>query len=156
MTFLGAIAPADLMDKQALYLHQSVRFGYIIFLIANILTTVGLRYVWKVASHSVIATTTEKKFVHLAYICSLYSFLFLPFYMFTLEFARFFRDLFPLFHAAIVIALNVMCPKYLTITGRQVLLCVCYLILLFYMGTFMIYNVLDSTAIPLFQSNIFI
>lgn len=156
LTFLGTIVPDDLMDKQALYLNQSVRFGYIIFLIANILTTVGLRYIWKVASHSVTATTTEKKFVHLAYICSLYSFLFFPFYMFTLEFARFFRDLFPIFHAAIVIALHVMCPKYLTVTARQILLFGCYLILLFYMGIFVIYNVFDSTVIPLFQSNIFV
>lgn len=156
MTFLGTITPDDLMDKQALYLNQSVRFGYIIFLIANILIAVGLRYVWKVASQSLTATITEKNFIHLAYICSLYSFLFFPFYMFTLEFARFFRDLFPIFHAAIVIALNVMCPKYLTITVRQILLLGCYLILLFYMGIFVIYNVFDSTVIPLFQSNIFI
>lgn len=155
MTLLGAIAPDDLMDKQELYLKQAVRFGYLIFLAANIFITVGLRYVWKIVSHSLTATISEKNFVHLAYICSLYSFLFLPFYMFTLDFARFFRDLFPIFHAAVVIALNIMCPKHLTVTARQILLFGCYLILLFYMGFFVIYKEFDFTVIPLFQSNIF-
>lgn len=156
MNLLGAVTPEDLTNKRELYLAQSVRFGYIAYLIANVLTTIGLKYAQNVVDNSLTATVNEKNFVHLAYTCSLYAFLFFPLYMFTLQFARLFRDLFPIFHAAVVIALNVICPKYLTVNIRQVLLLGCYLILLFYMWFLVIYGVFDSTVIPLFQSNIFI
>lgn len=137
---------------------NTVRFGYLIYYVATFLAFLIIRWIHKSVKYIKNISEIQKDFIDNAYVCSIYAFSFFPFYMVWSEFSRFFRDLFLIFSAAVVIGIQICAPKfkYYAITDKQAKLFFSYLVLLFYLFYFGIYVYFDIIIYPLFNLNVWL
>lgn len=155
MGTMKSLIADDISDKEA-YFIQGVHWGYLPYLMANIIICINANYLRKKAKVSDVLTLYQKKFLDVCFLISVYAFLFVPFYQFTLDFARFFRDLFLIIHAGIVLglqALSVSSQRFVISIKQSTVLSIYILILIVLFG-WDIFRVYDTVVYPLFHSNV--
>ena len=157
LNYLSSLMINDFADKQSLYFNQSVNYGFLIYFFATTLNFFVVCKAGKIIKASTYTNDFQKKFSEIVYMCSIYSFLFFPLYMFRLEFSRIFRDLFIVINCLVALALCIQTydGRYLTLSRDKIELGICHIILLGILYYFGIHEAYDSVVQPLFLYNIF-
>lgn len=155
MTTMTAFIADDISSKEA-YFYQGVRLGFLPYLFANIVIFLIANYLRKNAKSSFELTEYQKNFLNLVFIISAYAFLFVPFYQFTLDFARFFRDLFLIFSVGMALGIRGLSvsKQRFVISVKQGIVFGIYFVTLLILFGWDISRVYDTVVQPLFNSNV--
>ena len=143
----------------AVFFEKEIHLGYLVYIFATFFIFVLISYANKLISRQKNRFTSKQvRMANVIYLCSIYTFLFCPLYMFAQDFSRLLRNFSPVNHTIILMGLNASSAvkrttKSFALTKQQILLGGGYVLYLVYAFYWDIYVYFDTVVIPFFFSN---
>lgn len=170
--FLGKYLPVFILQNLSettvvrvqKFFYRQINLGYLVYFLATFIVFFFLRKIHRDMQTFEKAKASEKQFVELCYLCSIYSFAFFPFYLFASDFSRLLRNFSIINHIAVVLYIQALRreekptsyrgrDRALLIPTRSFFFVVAYLLYLAYMYYWDIAVFYDTVVVPFFTYN---
>lgn len=158
--YLLTVLKGDVLDRTERFLTASTNHGYIVYILATVVVFGFAKWTKKTVCMRASATNFQKRFTNVVYLCSIYAFLFIPFYFYRQDFSRLLRNFAIVNHFAVMLAMfcTMQDRKLHNIKRRSFTLCrtesifVGYLIYLAYIFYWDIGVYMDTVVTPFFEN----
>lgn len=104
--FLINTMDSSLVSRIDKFFHREMNLGYLVYIFATGASFFLMRYARRIFLKWGSGTKKQKRMVEIVYLCSIYSFTFIPFYFFAQDFSRLLRNFAIVNHMVVLLALQ--------------------------------------------------
>lgn len=104
--FVLTAMDSSLISRVDKFFHREMNLGYLVYIFATAASFLLVRYGRRIFLRSHEGTEKQRRVAEIIYLCSIYSFVFIPFYFFAQDFSRLLRNFSIINHIMFLLALK--------------------------------------------------